>query len=188
MEELKKSEVKRILVGEGALKNLLDPNLNPILKDSGENFFANDMGDSDWDRLSQLVLPDYPYSILAPWKQFRQIFCNYVNYPENICLGKDKCTKLKGFNIDAGDLLSLIHPMRYPPIPISTPTESEVKRIISLFGIRDGKLTMVYARVNNNNDILQDWAIEYVDPCPDKCPNQLKCPEGIDAFCAEQPE
>lgn len=188
MEKFEKSEVKRILVGTKTLENLLNPELNPEinakLTAADQGFNPSEMNKNDWERLSQILLPVYPMSILAPLEQFKPIICAYLNYPKEICLGYNKCTKLKGFNFDSADMLSLIDPQTYRPIPHSTGTEPKVHRIISLFGLRNGVLTMVYARVDGNNNLIEDWAFEYVDPCPDNCPNQMVCNEkGEYDFC-----
>ena len=82
----------------------------------------------------------------------------------------DSCLKLvtgepiKGFNTDPEDLETLIEPARKG---LDLPRACN---IMVALGRRMNQSTIIFLRVDRNNEILWDIAYEFCLPCPTTCP------------------
>lgn len=89
---------------------------------------------------------------------------------ETTCFRLPDGTPIKGFNIEPGDLETLIQPSPPEMFPRAC-------RILVAFAKKFDRVkeytTIIFFRIGNDNKILKDLAYEFCLPCPDTCPEDF---------------
>lgn len=105
----------------------------------------------------------------------QQMICKHINGPD-LYLKLPDGRKIKGFNMDPIHMDFLVEPKR---ANVTTMMFERACRILIAFGIKRDPgskgdyITLIFLRIDGNNDIMRDIAYEYCFPCPDTCPNEL---------------
>ena len=102
------------------------------------------------------------HSTLILWRDAEQMINAYAALPDPVEL-KNHYGKIDGYNFDLDDLQVLIDPTT------SGLTYPKADQFCVYFALNRGDLTIVIARVDSNNYVIKDFALEYCDPCPPSC-------------------